>query len=276
VVVALPLPFYSTVQGVVQVSESGVLRPQVEGLVIAVHAPDGARVQAGDLVLMLDDPVLRVRLARAVAKVSDIEAERFGQLGRDALRATDGEEALARARAEVVELESRVANLAVRAAVNGQLSLPRAGDLPGAWLERGRPVGHVFDGTALRVRAAVPESQAGLLRERLYAVQVRLAERSAVALEARVVRDAPAAVTELPGDALGRLGDGGLETDPSDRRGVRARDPYVHVDVQIDAAQGARVDGRAWVRFDHGSAALLERAWRSVRQVFLRRFDATA
>lgn len=274
--VALPLPFHSMVQGVVQVSEPGVLRPQVEGLVIAVHASDGARVVAGDLVLTLDDPVLRARLARAVAKVSDIEDERFGQLGRDALRSTDGEDALARARAEVAELESRVAKLVLRAAVNGQLSLPLASDLPGAWLERGRPVGHVFDGTALRVRAAVPESQAGLLRERLHGVQVRLAERSADALAARVVRDAPAAVTELPGDALGRLGDGGLETDPGDRRGVRARDRYVHVDVQIDSVQGARVDGRAWVRFDHGSATLLERAWRSVRQVFLRRFDAAA
>jgi len=270
----LPLPFHSTVQGVIKVSESGVLRPEVEGLVIAVHARDGETIRVGDTVLTLDDPVLRARLARAEARVSDIEAERFGQIGRDALRATDGEDALARARAEVAELQSRVEKLELRALAGGRLSLPFAGDLPGAWLARGASVGHVLEGTALRVRAAVPESQAGLLRERLRGVEVRLAHDSGAVLAGKVVREAPAAVMELPGEALGRLGDGGIETDPADLRGMRSKNPYVHVDVQVDARHAQWIDGRAWVRFDYGWATLLERGWRAMRQVFLRRFAA--
>ncbi len=270
----LPLPFHSTVQGVVKVSESGLLRPEVEGLVIAVHARDGETIRAGEAVLTLDDPLLRARLARAHARVRDIEAERFGQLGQDRLRATDGEDALARARDEVAELEARIERLELRALADGQLSLPFAGDLPGTWLGRGTLVGHVLEGTALRVRAAVPESQAGLLRERLHGVQVRLAQNSRVVLAGRVVRDTPAAVMELPGEALGRLGDGGLETDPLDLRGTRSKNAYVHVDVQVDALQAQRIEGRAWVRFDHGRATLLERAWRALRQVFLQRFAA--
>jgi putative peptide zinc metalloprotease protein len=174
----------------------------------------------------------------------------------------------------VAELEARIERLELRALADGQLSLPFAGDLPGTWLGRGTLVGHVLEGTALRVRAAVPESQAGLLRERLHGVQVRLAQNSRVVLAGRVVRDTPAAVMELPGEALGRLGDGGLETDPLDLRGTRSKNAYVHVDVQVDALQAQRIEGRAWVRFDHGRATLLERAWRALRQVFLQRFAA--
>lgn len=272
--IALPLPFHSTALGVVQVAESAVLRPQVEGMVIAVHGRDGSTVQPGDPILTLDDPVLRARHARALARVRDLEAERYGQLGRDALRSTDGEEALARARAEAAELAARLERLELRAAVAGRLSLPLAADLPGAWLARGALVGHVFDGSPVRVRAAVPETQAGLLGERLLGVQVRFADSRAQAHDARVIRDAPAAVPELPGIALGRRGDGGLETDALDRAGRRSKDPYVHVDVQIDALPAARVDGRAWVRFDHGWATPLQRGWRSLRQLFLQRFHA--
>lgn len=274
--VALPLPFHTTVQGVVTLEEPGVLRPQVEGLVVAVHARDGAQIERGAPILTLDDPVLRARHARAEAKVRDLEAERYGQLGRDALRSTDGEEALRRAVAEQAELALRLERLELRAGTSGRLSLPGQDDLPGTWLERGKPVGHVFDGSALHVRAAVPEAQAALLRERLRGAQVRLADLRATAFPASVVRDTPAAVPELPGDALGRRGDGGLETDPADRLGRRARDPYVHVDVRVDALPARRVDGRAWVRFDHGWATPLQRAWRGVRQVFLRRFHAAS
>lgn len=272
--VALPLPFHSTAQGVVQVAESAVLRPQVEGQVVAVHARDGSTVQPGDLILTLDDPVLRARHDRAQARVRELEAERFGQLGRDALRSTDGEEALARARAEAAELAARLDRLELRAGVPGRLSVPQASDLPGAWIARGVPVGHVFDGSPVRVRAAVPETQAGLLGERLHGVQVRLADRRAQVFGARVIRDAPAAVPELPGDALGPRGGGGLETDALDRAGRRSRDPYVHVDVELDTLPAARVDGRAWVRFDHGWATPLQRGWRGLRQVFLQRFHA--
>jgi len=272
---AVPLPHHSTAQGVVRPPEPAFVRPEVDGLVVTVHAADGTAVFPGTLLITLDDPVLRARLARAQARVLELEAERYGQIGRDALRASDGEEALDRARAEVSELESRLSRLEIRAATAGRLAIAVPDDLPGAWLRRGVPVAYVLDDTPARVRAAVPESEAGLLREAVHEVRVRLAEHPGVSHEGVLEGDMPAAIPELPGEALGARGRGGLETEPSDSRGLRTREPFVHVDVRLPVA-AQRVGGLAWVRFDHGWSALAPRLWRSARQIFLRRFDASA
>ena len=272
--IAVPLPEYTTAHAVVQPGEGRTLRPEVDGLVMQVHQADGSAVVPGDLILTLDDPALRARHERVLARIAELEAERYGQLGRDPLRASDGEEALRRALTERDDLATRLERLEIRATVAGSLALPQAHDLAGRWAHRGEAIGYILDRSPLKLRAAVPETAAALLRNRLYGAEARFADDPIRRHPAEMVRDMPAAVRELPAAALGVRGAGSLETDPLDERGLRTADPYVHIEVRVAAPTTVRVEGRAWVRFDHGWSTLAAQGLRALRQVFLRRFES--
>ena len=88
---------------------------------------------------------------------------------------------------------------------------------------------------------------------------------------------APAAAGALPGAALGDRFGGPIPVDPADRDGLRPAHPTYVVDVAladgIDAiGTPPRPGGRAWVRFDHGSASLAAQAGRWLRQTVRGRF----
>jgi putative peptide zinc metalloprotease protein len=141
-------------------------------------------------------------------------------------------------------------------------------------VHRGEAFGYILDRSPLRLRAAVPETAAALLRSRLYGAEARFADDPSRRHPAEVVRDMPAAVRELPATALGTRGAGSLETDPLDERGLRTAVPFVHVEVRVAAPTTVRVEGLAWVRFDHGWSTVAAQGLRALRQVFLRRFEA--
>jgi putative peptide zinc metalloprotease protein len=55
---AVPVPFHTTAQGVIWIPEQAQVRPQVEGFIRELPARDGERVEAGQVLLVLDDPAL--------------------------------------------------------------------------------------------------------------------------------------------------------------------------------------------------------------------------
>jgi putative peptide zinc metalloprotease protein len=124
----------------------------------------------------------------------------------------------------------------------------------------------------MRVRAAVPEYDAPLVRDRTRAAQART-EESGDDVPAQLVRNFPAATFELPSAALGDRGGGAQATDPEDTQGTRTLEPVVLVDLTVPSTQMKRIGGRAWVRFDHGFEPLADRWYRRMRQLLLQHFN---
>ena len=152
--------------------------------------------------------------------------------------------------------------------------MPRQADLPGTWLRHGQTVGHVLAPGELRVRAAVPELDGTLVQHRVQAVEVRLADAPAQVLPAQRSGGLPAATRQLPSPALTEPAGGPYAVDPAEKDGLHSLQPVFLVDLVLPANTLARVGGRAWVRFDHGSEPLAAQAWRRASQLFLKHFAA--
>jgi putative peptide zinc metalloprotease protein len=157
----------------------------------------------------------------------------------------------------------------------GTLVMPRQEDMPGAFAKRGSILGYVLDRGDIGVRAAVPEYDAALVRERTRGVEVRMAEDSRERVTAQLVREVPAATNQLPSAALGDRGGGPYVTDPADKDAMRTLEPVVLIDLKLPEKTLQRVGGRAWVRFDHGAEPLAGQWYRRLRQLFLQHFDPT-
>lgn len=272
VAVGMPVPLRTRAEGVVWIPEEAFVRAREEGFVARIVAAPGAVVASGDLLIVLDDPVIATEVRVADALVRELEAERTARQWVDRTEAALLEEQLAFARDRLSDARSRAAGLEVRAGAGGVFVLSRASDLPGRFVKRGELLGHVIALERMTVRAVVSQDDAGLVQHRTREVAVRLSEAVSEVRGARLVRVVPGASAQLPSLALGAAGGGEVATDPRDAEGMRALQPTFQVDLDLPSpARLAKVGEHVYVRFDHGTESLAAQGWRRLRQLFLTR-----
>lgn len=271
----VPFPFHTSARGVVWLPEQAQIRPETDGFVAKITMDDGARVEPGQVLLVLEDPMLLANRDALASQLERLQADRSNALLRDPLRARNFEQDIARVQGELRRAEEKIAQLELRAQVAGTLVIPRQEDLPGMFAKRGRTLGYILDDGETGVRAAVPEQDAALVRERTHRVEVRLAEASAERMVAELVREVPAATHQLPSAALSDRGGGPHVTDPADKDGLRALEPVVLIDLKLPDTNLQRAGGRVWIRFDHGAEPLAGQWYRRFRQLFLQHFNPT-
>lgn len=271
----VPAPLTTVAPAVVWLPENAHVRPEVDGFIAELSRRDGDMVQPGDLLVVLENPDLKAARDQLLSRLDGLQAELYQLLLRDPVGARNLMEQVDRTEAELRRSEQRISQLEIRAQVAGRLVMPRQADMPGRFGRQGEDLGYVLNPATLRLRAAVPEMDAHLVRNRTRRVEARLADAPDVPLPARLVQDEPAASYLLPSAALGERGHGPYATDPADPQGRRSLAPVFLVDVTLPGVTLARVGSRSWVRFDHGSEPLAFQALRRTSQLFLKHFDPT-
>lgn len=272
IVCFVPLPYHTVAGAVVWLPDHARVRPEVDGFIVGLPAHDGDTVVAGQPLVALEDPALLAEREKLASEFERLQATRFGAMGKDTLEGRNAEEEIQRIRGDLERINRKIDGLVLRAQVDGVLVMPKQQDLPGTFARRGATLGYVLERREMRVRAAIPEYDAPLVRDRTQAAQA-LTEESGDAVDAHLLHDIPAATFELPSAALGDRGGGSLATDPADTDGVRTLEPVVLVDLTLTSMNLKRIGGRAWVRFDHGVEPLAGRWYRRVRQVLLQHFN---
>lgn len=270
----VPLPFATTASGVVWMPEAAHVRAGADGFVTAVVAAPDSHVEPGNLLLRLDDPILRTRLAVIEAQRAQIAV----RLGQEAVR-DRAQEAIMREQLEhldraVALLQSRLVALSVFSPRAGRFLGLDPEDAEGRHVRRGDLVGYVVAPGDAVVRAVIPETDVDLLQDRAGDVQVLLAGAMDRPLQGGALRQVPKAQAVLPSAALGTTGGGSIALDPGRAEAPTALEPVFQFDVDVAIPpEAAWIGMRAHVRIDHGSATVADRLWRQVRQLFLRHFD---
>lgn len=283
----LPWPDRTVVQGVVWAPEEALIRPEADGIVQAVHAQDGAMVQTGALLVSLHNPKLMAERERINAQLAQAEQGTFTFMNHDPGKAGQAGDQAQRWQAELQRVEEQIAALQVHAHRAGRLVLPRTDDLPGRYLHRGELLGHVLSEATPTVRVAVQDQDVATLRADTRAVSVALREPDATMRPATLMRDSIGATRQLPSPALSVDMGGQIQTDPQDEHHVKTLRPVVMMDVKVSASPmddarlaaarigasanastdtNGRLGERVWVRFDQGWAPLPWQAWRWVQR----------
>jgi putative peptide zinc metalloprotease protein len=156
----------------------------------------------------------------------------------------------------------------------GRFVLPSAANLPGRFLKQGDLVGYVLPQATPQLRVIVPQSDVDLVRGRTQGVAVRYASEPDRDVRATISREVPAAILDLPSLALSVEGGGAIATRGASGDTARALEALFVFDLQPDAPENRLLLGsRVFVRFDHGSEPIAWRWLRSIRQIFLSRFN---
>jgi putative peptide zinc metalloprotease protein len=271
----IPVPLYTTTEGVVWLPENAAVRAGTDGFVRAFLIEPGSAVTTGEALLESEEPTLKTRLEVLSARVAELDTrlatERFTDRVRSEITTTD----LEQARAELATATDRAGRLIIRSRSEGTFAIPKSQDLPGRFLREGQQIGYVLPPGSRIVRATVRQDDIDLVRYRLRSTEIKLAERLDVTFPAKIIREVPTGRDDLPAKALGGSGGGALAVAPGDPQGTRALQRVFQVDIELpESATAATAFGsRAYVRFNHDWEPASQQIWRRVRQLLLSRLQ---
>ena len=267
-----PFPLHTATEGVVWAPEKSEIRASTDAVIERLVAEPYALIEPGDVLLEMDDPVLRARVAILAAELEGARAQYLSLRTEKQFEADLVLEQIATIAADLALARERLNELVVRSPTRGFFLLDRSQDLVGRFVRHGDLIGFVADLSAGTVRVAVTQANMGLIRNQTNSVSIRLAEQLDEPLTATISREIPLATHRIPSAVLGTMGGGLLAIDPGDQSGTRTLDQVFHIELTFNAPVD-RLGGRTYVRFDHGTEPLGLQWYRRVRQLLLRQFN---
>jgi putative peptide zinc metalloprotease protein len=269
----LPVPLWTTTQGVVWLPEQSAIRAGTDCEVVELMAPVEQFVAKDAPLVSGIDPFLAAEIEVHKAHLEELNASHRAQPLRERVKRRVLLEKIERVKGDLQQTEEKLEKLVVRSPARGHFILFDARNLPGRFVKKGELLGYIIAEHRPTVRAVVRQADIGLVRERLTGVEVRLAEQSATPLQAAIERMVPAADFNLPSPALGTGGGGRIPVDPTDPKGLRALDTIFQLDISLpEQVKNPHIGARVYVRFEHGTMPLAMQWYRSLRQLFIRKF----
>ncbi|WP_316014996.1 peptidase M50 [Roseobacter sp. HKCCA0434] len=268
---AVPVPYATVAHGVVWLDSEALLRPETAG---TVEAATEGPTETGAPVLRLTDPTLDGATRLAEARLEETRLRLQSVLVLDRVQADVLREQIRLLESRLADTARRSQALTVAATGPGRVVIPQASDLPGQRLEQGEVVGYLLDDSPMRLRVAVGQDRAELVRTRTEAVALRFEDAIADTIPARLIAELPESRAELPSLALATEGGGDFALNPEGASRLATVESVFQFEVAPLADRPvAYVGNRALVRFDHGDEPLGWRMLRAVRQLFLRQFS---
>jgi len=153
--------------GSVLANESVTVTSRVTGVVREVHFADGQQVEAGQLLVQLDDreALAQQEQARALRETARQNLARTRQLAAQRAapqaRVDELEQTMRAAEAQVAAVEARLQDLSVRAPFAGRVGIRRVS--VGALIQPGSQITTLDDLSVVKLRFSVPETAIGAL-----------------------------------------------------------------------------------------------------------------
>ena len=270
----VPVPLSTTTEGVIWIPEQCFVRARTEGFIDRLIAASGSNVKKGDPLVECSDPLLPRRIQVLESQVRELKALYDTQILSDRVQAEITHEEMKHVSAQLERSREQAAELMIYSSAAGTFLSPMAQDLPGRFVKRGELLGYVLDRSTITARVVVSQSDVDFVRQRTSELKIRFPEKLAETIPAVIKREVPAATDQLPSRTLSQQGGGEIAIDPRDMLGVKAFQKIFLFDIELPEHLGLfNVGGRVYVRFDHGREPLVWRWYRSIRQLFLRRFN---
>jgi putative peptide zinc metalloprotease protein len=251
----MPVPYRTVTEGVVWMPTESAVRAGAQGMVSEVLATPNSLVQPGESLIQMRDPLLAARVRVLEARATEFRRRHASKDLTDPAEANIIREQLRHTEADLNLARKRQRDLLVRSPAEGRFILPRAADLAGSYVPKGKTLGYVARLEDPVVRVIVPEDAADLVRQRTEAVELRFADRMAAVVPAIIERELPTISDTLP-------------------ENLKALAKLLHLELRpTTPTPVSTMGGRVYVRFDHGKEPLARRIYRSIRQLFLEHFN---
>lgn len=269
----VPVPLWSRAEGVIWVPEDAVVRAGADGFIKTVVVDPGTVVQRGRPLVVAENLELKPKIRVLEAQLRLLETRARAELLSNRVRWAITHEEIRATREELADARLRERELTIRSPVSGSFVLnTAAGDLPDRFLHKGQEIGYVVPAATVTARVLVAQDDIDLVRTRTERVRVKLAGRMYETFEAKIQREVPAASDRVTNLALSSIGGGPAPLDPQDTKKAKTLNTWFEFELVLPATHAFVLGEHVHARFELGSEPVAWRIYRSVRQLFLRRF----
>ncbi len=270
----IPLPHLSRTEGVVWVPEESMVRSGTNGIIRGISSPPGSHVKKGDVLIECEDPLLAADIAMFSSQLREFENRYKTAFVEDMVQAKIIKEQIESIRKKLSRAEGLQREMKIVSPGEGEFVLPKAVDLEGRFLHQGDLVGYVIEDGGTTIRIVVPQRSVDLIRKRTRGVELRVADKLKRIYSGQIIREVPGALDRLPSAVLGMAGGGEIAIDPTDKNEIKTFEKTFQFDLSLDEPLEQKLIGsRVYVRFHLGYEPVAFRWYRSVRQLFLKRFN---
>jgi putative peptide zinc metalloprotease protein len=270
---AVPVPLWSRAEGVIWVPDDAVVRAGADGFVKTVAADPGSIVQRGRPLIVTENLELEPKIEVLQARLQMLATRAQAELQTNRVQWEITREELRATREELADAQKRYKELTIRAPVSGKFVLTTAAsDLPDRYLRQGQKVGYVVPAATVTARVLVSQDDIDLVQTRTRRVRVKLAGRMYETYDAKIVREVPAASDTVTNLALSSAGGGSAALDAQNSKKAKTLNTWFEFDLELPRTHAFVLGEHVYARFELGSEPLFWRIYRSVRQLFLRRF----
>ena len=267
----VPLPDRCRVEGVVEPSDYAVVHIQTPGFVEHVLDTGTRTGPQGPALVSAFSPELEAERARLEAEHRRLQVKRQAARTREAAAVQIMDEKIAALDEQIARAGLKMANLALRAPIQGTWVAPEADRLPDRHLVQGYRLGVVADLDNVRIRAVASQRVASrLIADARAQVEMRIPGHPEIKLQGRIEKIIPAGQEQLPSAALGYTAGGATRIDLDDPSGRQTVEPFFEILV-VPAPSGMvtlRPGQTLALRFETSPRTLLTQAWRGWLQLF--------
>jgi putative peptide zinc metalloprotease protein len=266
-------PDYCRVEGIVEPDNLAIVHAESDGFVVD-FLPTGQMVAPGEKALIeAVNPKLEAEKKSLLAELRGLQAKRRMAETREIAAAQILTEQIEALQEKIDRVDFELSSLNLRSTLPGTWVSPDIEKTKGMYLHRGQQIGFVADLNDLLIRATARQELAAMLVEQAQ-LEIRVKGRPDVMLAGQIEKIYPAGQEVLPSEALGYAVGGSMPTLSQDPRGIRAAEKFFEIRIRPTPDSSVRLlsGQRVVARIEMPSKPLVVQWWRSLRQLFQRRF----
>jgi putative peptide zinc metalloprotease protein len=270
------VPDRCRIEGVVEPKDYSVIHMQTAGFVRNVLDSGSPAGPNGPPLIEASSPELETQHVKLLADLRQLQVNRQFAQTREAAQVQIMDEKMAALQEQIERIHQELEGLTLRSPLAGSWVAPDIDRITGRYLPRGHRIGVVANLEDLCIRAVAGQDVAGrLIKEAQTWVDIRVKGQPDIELSGRIETILPGGQERLPSAALGYAAGGSTQTDLEDRSGRRTAEPFFEIRVVPSPSEtgGVRPGQIMVLRFETLPKPLLFQGWRSLLQLFQRRFQ---
>ena len=269
------VPEYFRMEGIVEPVNLAVVHGESDGFITDfLHSGQKVNAEKDNLIKAVN-PKLESEKKSLLAELESLKARQRLEETQDLTAAQITEKQIGALKEKIAKVDSDLSRLDIKASLSGTWISPDIEHAKGSYLHRGQQIGIVADMNDLRIRATAGQKLALLLiDEEAKNVEMKVKGRPKVEFSGRIDEIFPAGQKVLPSQALGYAVGGSMPTEVNDPKGLTAAENFFEVRVQpVNDSVRLFSGQRVIVRVEMSPKPLMIQWWRSLRQLFQRRFN---
>lgn len=246
-----PLHFNTNIEGMAVLPETGFIRAKSEGFVERIYKQNGQQIDQGDVLFELVNPELIVQEQLIKAQIEELKRRESHAFLEGPMASQMIKLETQQAQSTLLDIQKQIAQLSVKSAVSGTLSIPKSLDMPGRFYHKGDLLAYVVDLSQVTVKAIIPQNKFDKLNLANREWQGKITSQPKQTFDVLAGREVPRASYQLPSDKLGSAGGGEIRVDARDSEGRTVLEAVYQVELTIQDYKEQYLTGKVAVKVPH-------------------------